>query len=299
MANILWLDWEVPYVTQRVQEAATALGLELAAREINEFVFGVNARAGCADVVGVFEGGRDIRELYDILIMRTFFPRISEGLTIARLFSEAGKVVIDQSLTNQGYVISKMHDYLILAQQGLPVPNSWQLCNLVEVQRIAQNIGYPCVLKAVHGAYGNHVHLVKNADELQRKLWRYPVGDLMLQEYLPAAEDFRVITVGYQALPKFISRKPRSGDFRTNFELGGDSQAHDLADHPALRDLAERAARTLQREFAGVDIRFKDGQPVLLEVNRRPSFQNFEQTTGLDVAAAFLRYAHSKWLAQT
>ncbi|NJM40740.1 MAG: hypothetical protein HC853_08180 [Anaerolineae bacterium] len=63
-----------------------------------------------------------------------------------------------------------------------------------------------------------------------------------------------------------------------------------------MRDLAERAARALGREFAGVDIRFKDGQPVLLEVNRRPAFQNFEQTTSLDVAGAFLSYAHSKWL---
>ncbi|NJM40738.1 MAG: hypothetical protein HC853_08170 [Anaerolineae bacterium] len=85
---------------------------------------------------------RDVRDLYDILIMRTFFPRISEGLTIARLFSEAGKLVIDQSLTNQGYVISKMHDYLVLAQQGLPVPTSWQLCDFGEVERIAESLGY-------------------------------------------------------------------------------------------------------------------------------------------------------------
>jgi glutathione synthase/RimK-type ligase-like ATP-grasp enzyme len=252
MAKILWLDWDAPYVTHRIQEAAATLGLELAAREINEFVFSVDARTGC---IGVFEGERDLRKIYDVLIMRTFFPRISEGLTIARLFSEAGKVVIDQSLTNEGYVISKMHDYLILAERGLSVPSSWQLCNLAEVERIAEKMGYPCVLKAVHGAYGNHVHLVKNAAELQRKLWRYPVGDLLLQEYLPAAEDFRVITIGYKALPKFISRQPRAGDFRTNFELGGNSQTHDLVDYPAIRDLAEHAAHALQREFAGVDIR--------------------------------------------
>ena len=296
MARILWLDWETPYVTQRVQQAAAALGLSLAAREINEFVFSANTRTG---QTGVFEGRLDVRDLYDILIMRTFFPRISEGLTMARLFHEAGKVVLDQSLTNQGYVVSKMHDYLILAGQGLPVPGSWQLCDVAEVESIAQQIGYPCVLKAVHGSYGNHVHLVQNADELRRKLWRYPAGDLVLQEYLPAAEDFRVITIGYKALPMFISRKPRMGDFRTNFELGGDSQAHVTADYPEMRDLAECAARALQREFAGVDIRLKDGKPVLLEVNRRPSFQNFEQTTGLDVAGAFLQYAQQRWLMQT
>ncbi|NJM40737.1 MAG: hypothetical protein HC853_08165 [Anaerolineae bacterium] len=53
MAKILWLDWEVPYVTQRIKEAAAQLGFDLAAREINDFVFGVDTRTGSA---GVFEG---------------------------------------------------------------------------------------------------------------------------------------------------------------------------------------------------------------------------------------------------
>ncbi|NJM40739.1 MAG: hypothetical protein HC853_08175 [Anaerolineae bacterium] len=87
-------------------------------------------------------------------------------------------------------------------------------------------------MKAVHGAYGNHVHLVNNADELRRKLWRYPVGDLVLQEYLPAAEDFASSPLAIRRCPSSSAANLRSGDFRTNFELGGHSQAHDLADCP-------------------------------------------------------------------
>lgn len=301
MCRVLWLDWDEGYVTQRMQQAAHQLGIQFATCEINDLQF---RSAGGSDkntgVSGIFDGNSaiDLRQQYDVLIARTFFPRISEALTVARLFKEAGKVVIDQSLTDQGYVVSKMHDYLLLAEQGIPVPRSWQGCGWDEAQRQAEALGYPCVLKAVHGSYGNHVHLARNVEELRRKWQRYPIGDLILQEYLPATEDFRIVVIGYQALPVFVGRRPKPGDFRTNFELGGVSEQYDggaNVQYAAWLALAERAARVLRREFAGVDLRICDGQPVILEVNRRPSFQNFEQTTGCDIAGAFLAYVRQRW----
>ncbi len=302
MCRVLWLDWNEGYVTLRMQQAANRLGIHFAAREINDLQFRITTDGNglLAGMSGVFDGNStiDLRQQYDVLVARTFFPRISEALTVARLFKEAGKVVIDQSLTNQGYVVSKMHDYLLLAEQGIPVPRSWQGCGWEEVQRQADALGYPCVLKAVHGSYGNHVHLAHNIEELRRKWQRYPIGDLILQEYLPAAEDFRIVVIGYQAIPVFVGRRPKPGDFRTNFELGGVSEHYDGRTNPQYAKwlrLAERAAHGLGREFAGVDLRICDGQPVILEVNRRPSFQNFEQTTGYDVAGAFLTYARKRW----
>ena len=291
MLRILWLDWEEGYVTQRMQQAASQLGIYFAAREINDLQF----RTGCS--LGIFDGNSeiDLRQQYDVLIARTFFPRISEALTVARLFREAGKIVIDESLTDQGYVVSKMHDYLLLAEHGISVPPSWQLCDWDDVSRQAEVLGYPCVLKAVHGSYGNHVFLVHNVDELRRKWQRYPIGDLILQAYLPATEDFRILVLGYQALPVLVGRNPKPGDFRTNFELGGASARFEGEQFAHWLHLAEQAARVLRREFAGVDLLVSAGQPVILEVNRRPAFQNFEQITGCDVAGAFLQYAQCKW----
>lgn len=289
--RILWLDWDEGYVAARMRQAAADLGITLATREINDLVFETSERVGIFDAI--VPNGGDIRQQYDVLIARTFFPRISEALTVARLFREAGKIVIDESLTDRGYVVSKMHDYLLLAQQGIPVPRSWQLCDWPAVRQTADTLGYPCVLKAVHGSYGNHVYLVNDAEQLQRQWRRYPNGDLIVQEYLPADEDFRIMVIGYKAMPLFVGRRPRAGDFRTNFELGGQSLCYDGAQPQYVEwlALAERAARSLNREFAGVDLRICNGKPVVLEVNRRPSFQNFEQTTGLDVAGEFLRYA--------
>jgi glutathione synthase/RimK-type ligase-like ATP-grasp enzyme len=112
----------------------------------------------------------------------------------------------------------------------------------------------------------------------------------MLQEYLPAAEDYRVMVVGYRALPVMVSRKPPKGDFRTNYSLGGRFIRHDLTEFPAFQSLAEKSARALRREFTAVDIRFKGDQPLVLEVNRQPDFEGFERATKFDVATEVVRY---------
>jgi RimK family alpha-L-glutamate ligase len=288
--KILCLSWHDLYATGRFQEAARTLGYDLDTCEI----FDVNFVAESGHL-GLYWGKIDLLAQYDILIVRTFHPYISEALTIARLFRDTGRMVIDQSLTEQGYAVSKMHDYLLLGRAGLAVPQSWQFYDPRDVEQVAEQIGYPCILKGVHGAQGNHVHLIRDTNHLHRFLWRYPTGELMLQEYLPAAEDYRVLTIGQDALPVMVSRRAPSGDFRTNFAVGGTFQKRDLTEFPAFKALAIGAATTLGREFAAVDIRMRGDTPVVLEVNRRPDFEGFERATGVDVAATFLQYVVGKY----
>ncbi len=288
--RVLWLGWDELYTTGRMQEAAGVWGIELDTCELFDLDMAVEPGR-----VGLFRGDQDVLQAYDVLVVRTFYPYISEALTVARLFRDAGKVVIDHSLTDEGYAVSKMHDYLVLAQQGIAVPASWQIFDPAQIEQVAGRLGYPCVLKGVHGAHGTHVYLVENAARLRRRLWRYPCGELMLQEYLPAERDYRVIVIGYRALPMMVSRTPPPGDFRTNFAVGGAFEGHPLAEFPDFGRLAEQSARALRREFAAVDLRMRGGQPMVLEVNRRPDFKGFEQATGMDVAGEFLHYVQQRF----
>jgi RimK family alpha-L-glutamate ligase len=227
-------------------------------------------------------------------VVRTFYPYISEALTLARLFYDADKVVIDKSLTDEGYAISKMHDHLVMASHGITCPRTWQFFNPRQVEEQAAQLTYPCLLKGVHGARGDHVYLIQDAEQLQRRLWRYPYGEMLLQEYLPAEEDYRVMVVGYRALPVMVSRKPPRGDFRTNYSLGGRFIRHDLSDFPAFQAVSEKAARALRREFTAIDIRTKDDQPMILEVNRQPDFDGFERATHFDVASEVVKYIRQR-----
>jgi RimK family alpha-L-glutamate ligase len=287
--KILWLDWRDHPTSHRMQEEAIKSQMELEICEIGD-IFSITD----IKCVGIFKNNRDLVKEYDALVVRNFFPHISEALTVARLFKEAGKTVVDDSLTTEGYVISKMHDYLLLAHAGLPVPITFQTNNRQEVEKLADEMGYPCLLKGVHGGLGQHVFKIKNVFQLRRTLSHYPDGELLLQEYLPAEEDYRVLTIGYKSVPLFVSRRPRPGDFRTNFALEGEGVPHPLSEMPELAPLAENAARILKREFSGVDIRMKNGIPMILEVNRRPGFDGFEAATGLNVAKLILEYVVNK-----
>ncbi|MCS7060152.1 MAG: hypothetical protein RMN25_03215 [Anaerolineae bacterium] len=294
--RILWLGWEDQHTPARVQAVAVSLGLHVTLAQITDLRFVVDGATGMASV-GVWLDEEEVTRAFDVLIARVFHPYISEALTVARLFHDAGKVVIDHSLTDEGVAFSKMHDYLLLAQAGLSVPRTWQLGRLEAVEALAEELGYPLVFKGIHGSYGAHVHLVRTAEDLRAVWARYRPGELMLQEYLPAAVDFRVMCVGYQALPMVVERAPKAGDFRTNAQLGGSAVARPLADFPDLGRLAEQAARVLRREFAAVDVRYRGAAPLVLEVNRRPVFANFERVTGCDVARAFLNYVCHRYEA--
>ncbi len=285
--NILWFGSKELYTTQRMQDEALRRGDVIDSKDLFEIHFNTDRENN-----GAYSNGAKITDSYDAIIVRTFHPYISEALTLARLFRDAGKTVIDESLTDEGYAVSKMHDYLLLAQHGVPVPRTFHFFDTREVEAAADILGYPCILKGVHGTHGSSVYRISNKEELHRRLWKHMPGDLMIQEFLEADEDYRVITIGYKALPVMVSRRPPEGDFRTNYAVGGQFESRDIQEN--FRDISEASARALRREFAAVDIRCKNKIPLVLEVNRRPDFEGFESATKFNVAGVFLDYITEK-----
>jgi glutathione synthase/RimK-type ligase-like ATP-grasp enzyme len=183
-----------------------------------------------------------------------------------------------------------MHDYLVLASRDVAVPRTRQVIDPNDAEAFAEKLGYPCILKGIHGAEGRHVYKVDSRQQLRRRLLQYKAGDLMVQEFLPAERDYRVIVVGYRALAVYVSRKPGPDDFRTNCELNEEVTCHPLSEAPHLQEIAERASLVLRREFSGVDLRCRGTTPLVLEVNRRPGFKGFEHASHYDVAGAFIQY---------
>lgn len=287
--KILWLETGNLYAGARGKEAGQSLGVQVDPVDVYDLTFVADGAS-----VGVFAEGRDLVAHYDALIVRSFMPFISEVLTLARLFREAGKTVVDESLTDEGYAMGKMSDYVLLAKNGVGVPRTRLFCNLQEASGFGRELGYPCVVKGSYGSEGRHVYKVESEHQLRKRLLQYRSGELMVQEYLDAPIDYRVIVIGYRALPVYVSRRPRPGDFRTNFELNEEVTALPMSEAPQLQEIAERAARTLRREFSGVDIRCRGSVPLVLEANRRPGFKDFENSTGFDVAKVFIQYVAGK-----
>ncbi len=242
----------------------------------------------------------------DALIIRTQHPRwIPHALTLARLYRKAGKLVADASLARDVTIYSKLNDVLVLAEHGVPVPRSiLASARRSDIAKAAHTLGYPLVVKSIHGAGGEQVFLTHSQSDI-RRLFRLPPkdpplirangrmiteGKFMLQEYIPAPFDYRVLVIGYRALPVLLRRFPKRGDFRTNAHWVGRVDALPTRTLPTIQRTAERAARILKREFTGIDIRLKRGKPLVLEVNRQPEFETFEKTTEVNVAGVFLEY---------
>ncbi len=286
--RFLWLESGDLYTVGRGIAAARERGIHVDSFEVQDLTFSADPASRPLRI-----GKEDVIASYDAIIMRSFMPFVSEALTIARLFRDAGKVVVDTSLTDEGYAMSKMHDYLLLAHGGIPVPRTHHCFDAAEAERYAESFGYPCILKGIVGSEGRNVFKADSARQF-RTIWRRKPGQLTVQEFLDAEVDYRVMTVGFRALPVMVRRKPKPGEFRTNFEFNEEGTCLRTDDHADMKDIAERAARILRREFSAVDIRYRGNEPLVLEVNRRPGFKGFEETTRYDVAGALIDYVRDR-----
>jgi hypothetical protein len=118
----------------------------------------------------------------------------------------------------------------------------------------------------------------------------------MQQEYIEADWEYKIITVGYKALPVILRFKFNKKSGRVDFSSARRVPIYGPFGLPMNRhatnlpQLAELAAKTLGRELAKVDILEKAGKFYVLEVNRFPGLKSFEQQTKSNIYAKFIEY---------
>ncbi len=178
-----------------------------------------------------------------------------------------------------------------LTRAGLPVPPSRLVSRGGDLAAAVEALGgYPLVAKLPSGRQGRGVMLLQGPEQLElacRLILRQRRG-IILQGYIPAQgrRDLRVLVVGGRVMG-VVEYRPRGGEFRSNFHLGGRGRLLPGAEQPAR--LAREACRALGLEIAGVDI-ILDGREraFIIEANYSPGFQGLEQATGADVAGAMV-----------
>lgn len=231
---------------------------------------------------------KELRDAYDIIVMRSFYPYISEALLLSEYAARHGIRVIDRRLASGAYVQSKMYDYWKLHDVGLPVPPTKHAMNLTDAKRVLSDMEFPIVAKGVHGSRGRYVFKIDDRAALDRQLNPEMIGSFTFQPYYVLDAEYRAIVIGGKLFGAIRKHAPEN-DFRANSAVGGTAEPATLS--PELASLCEKAAVTLEYELAGVDLALVDGNPLILEVNRSPGFRLFEETTDKNVARAFLEYA--------
>lgn len=166
--------------------------------------------------------------------------------------------------------------------------------NKLFLEKTADYLGFPFIIKECFGSFGAQVYLVDNMAQAEEMLAKTAGRPIIAQRYISEsfAKDIRAYVVGGKVAAAML-RQNHSGDFRANVALGGSVAAYTL--DKAQEKAALDAAAALGCDFAGVDLLFgKDGEPIVCEVNSNAHFTGLSEATGVDVAANIIAMVAEK-----
>ena len=187
----------------------------------------------------------------------------------------------------------KLYSHQILAQNNLSIPHTMLVHFPVDVELVAEQIGFPCMVKLLVSSYGEGVVLSRDAGSFRNLMELIASLDLsqavILQRYIGsrAGQDLRVWVIGGRVLGAML-RSSTDGSFKANITRGGEGQPYPL--NPEIEQLAVRCAAALNLEIAGVDLLFDDDHYCVCEVNSAAGFSGFEAATGVNVARGILQH---------
>ena len=152
------------------------------------------------------------------------------------------------------------------------------------LEKIADYLGFPLVIKQCFGSFGAGVYLAGNMEEAKAALMKTAGGAAIAQQYIASsfARDIRAYIVGDKVAAAML-RHNESGDFRANVAQGGKADAYALNEAQAA--LAVKTAQILGCTFAGVDLLFgENGEMTVCEVNSNAHFAGISAATGVNIA---------------
>lgn len=211
--------------------------------------------------------------------------RLAKTLEAAgmKLFNSAGAIELcdDKSLTHIALMNRVPQPKTVLIPLTFPRVG-YTDCTFLE--KIADYLGFPFVIKQCFGSFGAGVYLARDMDEAKAALMKTAGGAAIAQQYIASsfARDIRAYVVGDKVAAAML-RHNESGDFRANVAQGGKADAYTLSEAQAA--LAVKTARILGCTFAGVDLLFdENGEMTVCEVNSNAHFAGISAATGVNIA---------------
>lgn len=211
--------------------------------------------------------------------------RLAKTLEAAgvKLFNSASAIELcdDKSLTHIALMNRVPQPKTVLIPLTFPRVG-YTDCTFLE--KIADYLGFPFVIKQCFGSFGAGVYLAGNMEEAKAALMKTAGGAAIAQQYIASsfARDIRAYIVGDKVAAAML-RHNESGDFRANVAQGGKADAYTLNEAQAA--LAVKTAQLLGCTFAGVDLLFgENGEMTVCEVNSNAHFAGISAATGVNIA---------------
>lgn len=188
--------------------------------------------------------------------------------------------------------VDKFYTSALLEQAGLRTPET-VVCERSEDAIEAFRALGDVIVKPLFGSMGLGMVRVSDEDTAWRVFRAIEAirGVYYLQRTIDhGGRDVRAFVVGHEVIGAIERRPaPHGPAWRTNYSRGGRATAVSLPSGWA--ELAVRAARVVEADYAGVDLLpSRDGTVYVLEVNAIPGWRGVQTATGVDVAGAIVAH---------
>lgn len=267
------LRWE----EKALKEAADAVGIEASL---------VDAKGLLFDISG--DGEQD---LGDVVVQRCISHY--RALFLSRMLEGAGVNIINRYAVAE-LCGNKLATTMALAKAGVPTPRTFVALSSEMVQKAADELGFPLVLKPFTGSWGRMVSVVRDNVTLQsivelREELPNPIEHMYyVQEYIRRPpRDIRAVVAGAEIVA-CVYRYAAEGDWRTNVARGGTSRAFS-PDHE-LEELIHKAATVVGGGVLGVDAMESQSGYVVHEVNSTVEFKGAQSAVEWSIANKIVEY---------
>lgn len=210
------------------------------------------------------------------------------SLAIVRQFERMGVPVFNTADTLER-VRDKLHAHQILAESGLPTPDTMLAKFPINVELVEETLGFPVIVKTLHGALGSGVFLIENPksfDDLMTLVHETQPNILMIFQKFVAnskGRDLRVFVVQGKVIAA-MQRIAKGDDFKANYSQGATVEAFKIDKKAA--DIAIKTANALNIQVAGIDLLFTEDGYTICEANTFPGFKGLEAATGENIPKA-------------
>ena len=230
---------------------------------------------------------------YDGILVRTMPPGSLEQVVfrmdlLHRLAARGVRVLNPPRAVE--VCVDKYLTTAILEAAGLRVPPTIVCQHADAALEAFTALGGDVVVKPLFGSEGRGMVRVSDPEMAWRtfRTLERTASVLYLQQFVRhPGWDLRVFILGGQVLTAM--RRHARGDWRTNVAQGGVGEIVTIG--PDEERLALRAAEAVGAPVAGVDLLpGPNGEWYVIEVNAVPGWRALAPVTGVDVAAAIVRY---------
>ncbi len=142
------------------------------------------------------------------------------------------------------------------------------------------------VAKSLDGHGGSEVFDLskESAEVLSQK------KHIILQEMCENGKDLRVYVIANKIIVSMLRQS--TINFRSNYKLGGMVEEHNLTSEE--KQLVEKILKTTFFDFAGIDLIYKNGKPILNEIEDIVGSRMLYENTQVDIIKIFAEWINEK-----